>query len=187
MKSENMEIIASEKIKKYYEKFEKDIMEMFHYAENAKKKLNERVETKKAKNLAERTESVVGPEGLAEVFEKYYKENKDRFMVVIKVLDLILEGWFGKIEDIEKRVQQGIKTSLMLMTEGVVVSPIDGLPEIKLEPNDDGTKYISLYYAGPIRAAGGTAAALSVLFAEHAFRKLKLGKFEATKEEIERV
>jgi DNA polymerase II large subunit len=46
--------------------------------------------------------------------------------------------------------------------------------------------YVELYYAGPIRAAGGTAQALSVLLADIVRRDLGLAAFRPDREEIER-
>jgi len=52
--------------------------------------------------------------------------------------------------------------------------------------NQNNTKCAAIYYAGPIRAAGGTAQALSVLIADVVRRELGLDEYIPTPSEIER-
>ncbi|MDD1727839.1 MAG: DNA polymerase II large subunit, partial [Methanospirillum sp.] len=70
--------------------------------------------------------------------------------------------------------------------EGVVSAPIEGIAKVAIRKNDDGTEYLSIYYAGPIRSAGGTAQALSVLVGDYARRLLGLNRYIPRPEEIER-
>ncbi|MFX1238991.1 MAG: DNA polymerase II large subunit, partial [Promethearchaeota archaeon] len=98
----------------------------------------------------------------------------------------IIEQKWCSIPDEEERVSQAIKTCLLIETEGVVVSPLDGLPKICISKNPDGSRYVDIYYAGPIRAAGGTVQALCILIADYVRRKTNLPKYEATEAEIGR-
>jgi len=84
------------------------------------------------------------------------------------------------------RVDAAIRVGLAILTEGILVAPLEGLAEVHLRPGRDGAPYIELYYAGPIRAAGGTAQALSVLLADIVRRDLGLARFRAERNEIER-
>jgi len=52
--------------------------------------------------------------------------------------------------------------------------------------NPDGSKYIDIYYAGPIRAAGGTAAVLPLILGDYARKILDLDVYKPTEDEIER-
>ncbi|MFB6197109.1 MAG: DNA polymerase II large subunit, partial [Halobacteriaceae archaeon] len=52
--------------------------------------------------------------------------------------------------------------------------------------NDDGSEFVNVYYAGPIRSAGGTAQALSVLVADYTRALLGIAKYDAYPDEIER-
>ena len=56
---------------------------------------------------------------------------------------------------------------MALLTEGVVSAPTEGIAKVGLGKNDDGSLYLKIYYAGPIRSAGGTAQALSVLVGDY--------------------
>ena len=46
--------------------------------------------------------------------------------------------------------------------------------------NNDITKYVDLYYAGPIRAAGATATVLPLILGDYARKLLNLGKYLPT-------
>ncbi len=58
--------------------------------------------------------------------------------------------------------------------------------ELRLKKRRDGKEYIANYYAGPIRASGGTAASVSVLIADYLRIKLGYLPYDPTEEEIER-
>jgi len=83
------------------------------------------------------------------------------------------------------RVDTALRVGLAILTEGILVAPLEGLAEVHLPEGPDG-RYIELYYAGPIRAAGGTAQALSVLLADIVRRDLGLAAFRPDPQEVER-
>jgi len=85
------------------------------------------------------------------------------------------------------RVDAALRVGLAILTEGILVAPLEGLAEVHLRPGADGPAYVELYYAGPIRAAGGTAQALSVLLADIVRRDLGLAAYHADAAEIGRL
>ncbi len=87
---------------------------------------------------------------------------------------------------VAERVDAALRVGLAILTEGILVAPLEGLAEVHVRPGPDGQSYIELYYAGPIRAAGGTAQALSVLLADIVRRDLGLGAFRANDDEVGR-
>ncbi|MCI4320043.1 MAG: DNA polymerase II large subunit [Thermoplasmata archaeon] len=87
---------------------------------------------------------------------------------------------------LEERLDAALRVGLAILTEGILVAPLEGLAEVHLRANGGGEPYLELYYAGPIRAAGGTAQALSVLLADIVRRDVGLGAFHATSAEVER-
>ncbi|HVG36301.1 MAG TPA: DNA polymerase II large subunit, partial [Thermoplasmata archaeon] len=86
----------------------------------------------------------------------------------------------------EKAVERAVRVGLAILTEGILVAPLEGLAGVKIKRNRDGTSYVDLSYAGPIRSAGGTGQALSVLIADIVRRELGLGRYVPTREEVER-
>jgi len=87
--------------------------------------------------------------------------------------------------DLESRLDAALRVGLAVLTEGILVAPLEGLAEVHLRPGRNGS-YVELYYAGPIRAAGGTAQALSVLLADVIRRDLGLAAYEPTDLEVGR-
>src|SRR2546428_1823124 len=66
----------------------------------------------------------------------------------------------------EKAVERAVRVGLAILMEGILVAPLEGLAGVKIKRNRDGSSYVDLSYAGPIRSAGGTGPALSVLIAD---------------------
>jgi len=175
--------------KKYFEKLQKEVDKIYDIAQFARTKGYDHVqevEIKQATNLAERTEAIIGPKGVAKRYFEILDKTNDRLKTIFEIFKEIVLGKLGNIPDEELRVAQAIRTALVLLTEGVVVAPIDGLPRIKLSKNNDGSKYVDLYFAGPIRAAGGTATVFPLILGDYAKHLLGLGKYTPTKTEVER-
>ncbi len=82
--------------------------------------------------------------------------------MALKIGDDFIAQMFGETTR-EETLDHAIRASMALLTEGVVAAPTEGIAKVGIGKNDDGTDYLKIYYAGPIRSAGGTAQALSVL------------------------
>ena len=99
---------------------------------------------------------------------------------------------FNSIEEFEDRkkvslsIYHGVCAGLAVLTEGILVAPLEGVVSARLIPNKSGTECVSITFAGPIRSAGGTGQALSVLIGDILRRMFKLAKSEVTPKEIER-
>jgi DNA polymerase II large subunit len=144
------------------------------------------VEIRRAKNLASRVEELVGPRGIAKELNSLFREN-DREESSIIVAKKIIGGEFSdRKESRMELLQQALRTSLGVLTEGVLVAPIEGISGVAVGRNSNGSEYLTIGYAGPIRSAGGTAEALSVLIGDVIRREAGLAPYMATEQEIER-
>lgn len=184
------EIKANKEVKEYYDALTKEIDAAVSVAKTARgqgKDPHNDIESLPARGIAEKTELLVGPPGVAQRYNELWEEHQERFPVMLQIFNDILDRKLGDIEDPEKRLDQALRTALIIETEGVVVSPLDGLPEIKITKNEDGTPFVDIYFAGPIRAAGGNAQTLPLLLGDLARAKLNLDRFKPSKQEIERV
>jgi len=141
-------------------------------------------EIPRAGDLASRVEQLVGPKGVAEVIREMEK-TMDREELALKVAEMVIDGRFGRFEE-EKAAEQALRTALAILTEGIVVAPLEGITKVEIRKNSDNTRYLAIWFASPIRAAGGTAAALSVLAGDFVRRKLFLSHYKPTMKEIER-
>ncbi len=89
-------------------------------------------------------------------------------------------------EDLESRLDAALRVGLAILTEGILVAPLEGLAEVRLTGGRGEASYVELRYAGPIRAAGGTAQALSVLLADIVRRDLGIGAYSPDAAEVGR-
>ena len=80
----------------------------------------------------------------------------------------------------------GICAGLAVLTEGILVAPLDGVVSCRIISNEDGSESLAVNYAGPIRSAGGTGQALSVLIADVLRRDFDLVPPQVTFNEVER-
>jgi DNA polymerase II large subunit len=81
--------------------------------------------------------------------------------------------------DLRTRLDNAVRVSLAVVTEGVTVAPLQGISNVQLKNNSDGSTYLSISFAGPIRSAGGTEAALTMLIADHARKVVGISKYIA--------
>ena len=177
----------------YFDRLEADTHHLYEIANEARSKgldVETKTEVPLAKDLAERVEGLVGPEGVANRI-KELEQDISREEVAFEIAAEIASGKFEltgeKAEyNEEQRCDQGLRTALAILTEGVVAAPLEGISQVKIKDNFDGTKYIGVYFAGPIRSAGGTAAALAVLLGDKIRRAINIEAFKPIDDEIER-
>src|SRR5829696_2864114 len=82
-------------------------------------------------------------------------------------------------DDLTTRLDNAVRVSLAIVTEGVTVAPLQGISDVQIKNNSDGSQYLSISFAGPIRSAGGTEAALTMLIADHVRKSVGLSKYQA--------
>lgn len=177
----------------YFESLEADADKLYDIARKAKLKgydIDTEPEIPRAKDLAERVDGLVGPKGIVERI-KDLEEEISREEVAFRIASEIatkteVEGEPDSIETQEQKADQALRTALAILTEGVVAAPLEGIAKVKIKQNFDKTNYLAVYFAGPIRSAGGTAAALAVLIADYIRRSLNLDPYKPTDREIER-
>ncbi len=173
----------------YFENIEKEINRLYEIAKKARSvgiDPYEGPEVKIAHDIAARVESIVGPRGVAKRIRELTKI-MNREEMAFKIAEEIVYGKFSKekISD-EEIADQSVRTALAVLTEGVTAAPIEGISKIKIRKNFDNSEYLAIYFSGPIRAAGGTEAALTVLVGDWVRRLLHLDRYKPTDEEVER-
>ncbi|WP_439027917.1 DNA polymerase II large subunit [Haloarchaeobius sp. DT45] len=177
-----------EEDERYFERIESRLDEAFELAERAKQRGGDpepEVEIPTARDMADRVENILGIDGVAERVRELEGEMSREEAALELVTDFV-EGEVGDYETREGKIEGAVRTAVALLTEGVVAAPIEGIDRVELLQNDDGTEFVNVYYAGPIRSAGGTAQALSVLVADYARALLDIDEFKARTEEVER-
>ncbi|MDG6222729.1 MAG: DNA polymerase II large subunit [Candidatus Bathyarchaeota archaeon] len=182
-----MTIPMSKEYKQYADSLEKQLEDIYAVVTKARKKgLDPALvpEPEVAKDLAALVEGLVGPPGVAESIRDLTK-TLSREALTFKITEQIINGKFG-VMDSREAGEQAMRTALAILTEGITAAPIQGIAKVDIKTNSDRTRYLAIYYAGPIRSAGGTEQALTIIVGDHIRRLLKLDRYKPTEDEIGR-
>ncbi|AKB16948.1 DNA polymerase II large subunit [Methanosarcina sp. WWM596] len=182
------ETIASEEMHEYFNGLEARLKEAIEVANRARSRGGDpkpTVEIPLAKDLADRVENLIGVKGVAAKIREL-EVNMSREEAALEVGRQVAEGIVGSFPAKKDAVEAAIRVSMAVLTEGVVAAPIEGIDKVDLGKNDDGSQYIRIFYSGPIRSAGGTAQALSVLVGDYVRRGIGIDRYKPRDEEIER-
>jgi len=174
--------------KKYFSTLENSLNKIYTISKEARKKgLDPKPfpEIEIASDLAGLVEGFIGLPRLAnrirELSEKMSREES-----AFKIAEEIIYGKFGHLSE-EEAAGQAIRTALAIFTEGVTAAVYsEGITKVSIKSNLDGSKYLAIYFAGPIRSAGGTETALTPVIADFVRRLLGLDRYKPTEEEIGR-
>ncbi len=182
----------------YFTKIEQEVVEAYAIARKARAKgldPENDVSMPLAKNMAERVEGLVGAivpqiigSGVAlriQELEKQYGRLDLRVALTISLE--IAKGKFCAFANQVKAMEAGIRVGLGYLTLGVVSSPLEGFVELKIAKRRDGKDYFCLMYSGPIRSAGGTAGALSVVVADYVRKQMGYDVYDPTEQELKRM
>ncbi len=170
--------------KRYHEHLLREVERCYKIAEKARSLgLDPKpyVEIPIAKNMAERVEKLLNIDGIAKKILEYENEGLSRIEICFRIAEDIVKGEFGNF-DREDAIDKAVRAAVAIQTEGVVAAPIEGIAKVKIFNNE----FIKIYYAGPIRSAGGTAQVISVIIADYVRRLLGIKRYVPTKEEVMR-
>ncbi|MCJ7478668.1 MAG: DNA polymerase II large subunit [Candidatus Nanohaloarchaeota archaeon QJJ-7] len=201
MSSGSLEDSGSSEIgdfRNYTERLEEETEEAYSFAEKARgqeKDPESHVDIPVAEDLAAKSVGLVTADQFPELedtgleerireLEEDYGKNDER--VALEIGKEIAEKKFHEFEDLEDAVDAGLRIGLAYMTGGIVTAPLEGVAEVEIRNNDDGSEYLAVHYSGPIRSAGGTASAMSVLLADYIRKEVGLSSYDPREEEVER-
>src|SRR3972149_5658076 len=177
----------SEEYRNYIQTMEHELQQLYTLSESSRQRgLDPSLKTECiiAKDIADLVEGLVGPNGVAirirELCARLQREE-----IAFKIAEEIVYGKFGHMEP-EAAAEQAIRTALAIFTEGLTAAPIQGVAKVKITTNLDKTRYLAIYFAGPIRSAGGTDQALTLVVGDFVRRLLGLDRYKPTAEEISR-
>ncbi|MHA2313729.1 MAG: DNA polymerase II large subunit [Candidatus Hermodarchaeia archaeon] len=137
-----------------------------------------------AKDLAEMVEGLIGPPGVAKRIRELSQKMSPHEIAFVIASDISLAK-FGQVTP-DEAAEQAIRTALAIMTGGITAAPLQGIAYIKIKQNADHTRYLAIYFAGPIRSAAGTEQALTPVIGDFIRRRLGLDRYKPTDLEINR-
>ncbi len=75
--------------------------------------------------------------------------------------------------------EAAVRIGLAIVTDGVTVAPIQGVSAVRIKQNQGkDSNYLSVEFAGPIRSAGGTESAFTLVIADQVRKALGLEKYD---------
>lgn len=164
---------------KYHEKISKYIENCLSVAESAKVRgldISEKVETQIGYDLADRIAKIHEIDISSRLRRLLPELGKE--LTALKIAEEIVLGKYGGIS-IEEKLNNAVRVGLSVVTEGVTVAPLQGIYDVKIKANANKSQYLSVSFAGPIRSAGGTEAAVTMLIADHVRRIIGLDRYVA--------
>ena len=187
----------SEEMAKYFDKIHEGVTSCYSIAGAAREQgydPEQEVDVRLAKNMAQRVEglmSSVAPELAGSGFTKRIMELEKQYgpldwRVALKIAEEVSKGKFCRFETEQHAMEIGIRAGFTYHTGGIVSAPLEGFTQLRIKKNRSGKDYIVPCYAGPIRGAGGTAAAFSLVIADYVRHVMGYGKYDASDQEVNR-
>ncbi|MDO8555976.1 MAG: DNA polymerase II large subunit [Nanoarchaeota archaeon] len=183
----------------YFQRIKEGVEQYHTVARAARKKgfdPTDDVEILLASNMAERVVgliSSVAPQirgsGVIERIQALETEHGVQDMrVALKISLEIAQQKYCKFTDEREAMEVGMRVGLAYLTNGVVGSPLEGFVELKLRKRkDNGKEYFALFFSGPIRSAGTTAASMFVVLCDYIRVNMGYAAYDPTEEETKRM
>jgi len=180
-----MGLAASKEMTMYFGALQSMADECYWVAAEARKKGLDpslEVEIPQAQDLASRVEKLLNLEGVASLIREM-SQKYDREEMSIRIAKKVARELKGRSKAVA--LDKAVRVGLAVLTEGILVAPLDGIAGVEVRGSGK-SSYAAISFAGPIRSAGGTGQAMSVLIADVVRRELDIGAYRATREEVER-
>lgn len=114
---------------------------------------------------------------IAERLRELLKTNRTELAALIMANEVALGKY--PLPEGQSRAEAAVRIGLAIVTDGVTVAPIQGVSAVRTKQNHSGSEYLSIEFAGPIRSAGGTESALTLVIADQVRKALGLDKYNA--------
>ncbi len=187
----------SNKMNTYFKEIENKTNVAYSIAQEARSKGLDPVsivEIPLATNLAKRVTGLVSakyPQIKDERIENEIMDLEKKYgtldyAVALKISEAIANEKFCKFRDKLEAIDAGIRAGITYVTLGVVSTPLEGYTGFQLKKTREGQDYFAAYFSGPIRSAGTTAAAFSLLLIDYLRKKFGYAKYDPTEEEAKR-
>ncbi len=189
--------MLTEKVQKYFERFDEKVREVYAMAEKAKATgLDpvDKVEVPLAKTMAQKCVELIATiypqlsncgvdERILELEREYGKLDST---VVFKIAEEVAKQKFCNFDSVLQAIDAGIRVGFAYQTIGVVASPIEGYTGLKIGKTREGKEYLIAYFSGPIRSAGTTASCVVLMLIDYLRELFGYAKYDPSEEEVKR-
>ena len=165
----------------YYTSLSTDTYTIFEKAAEAKSTLVDSsgiIEPKIAFDLADRVAKMHEID-IAEPLRELLKINGKELSALILSKEIALGKYSLAEATLQEKLDLAVRVGLAIVTEGVTIAPLQGISEVTIKKNKDGSDYLSVSIAGPMRSAGGTESAVTMLIADHVRKAVGLSRYQA--------
>ncbi|MCS7103100.1 MAG: DNA polymerase II large subunit, partial [Candidatus Korarchaeum sp.] len=177
----------------YFESLRKGLEEALSVARAARSlglDPRDEVEIGIANELHERVATLFGSRSIGERVRYWLEATGSKVETAFRVISEIVvrKGEESKVEvklNERERAELALRVGMAIITDATVSAPIEGISKVEVKGSGS-SSYLSVYYNGPIRTAGGTEGAMSVIMADYIRQRLGLNRYVPTHEEVER-
>ncbi|MEM4318365.1 MAG: DNA polymerase II large subunit [Candidatus Pacearchaeota archaeon] len=184
-----------------FKKYFNDILEKtriaYAIAENARKKGFDpikKVEIPLTAGLAERATGIVSilhPQVKDEKIERRIRELELEYGFLelgtaLKIAEEIASQKFCRFSSNLEAIEAGVRLGIAYLTLGIVSSPIEGFIRLEIRKTSNNEDYLAAFFAGPIRSAGGTVAAQSLIIIDYLRQIFGYAKYDPQSTEVKR-
>ena len=165
----------------YYSGLSRETYTIFEMAATAKSTLVDSsgiIEPKIAFDLADRVAKMHEID-ISDHLRELLQINGKELSALILSKEIALGKYTLPDSTLEEKLDLAVRVGLAIVTEGVTIAPLQGISEVKIKKNKDGTEYLSVSIAGPMRSAGGTESAVTMLLADHVRKTVGLSRYQA--------
>ncbi|RIB35476.1 MAG: hypothetical protein BXU00_01785 [Candidatus Nanoclepta minutus] len=185
-------------IEEYFNLIRDKFFDAYSIAKKAREKgydPSEDVEISYSEDMADRVEKLlitvnplIGEIGLSKKIKEIEKNFEPlSFSTVLEIADYVSSEVYRITKNKILSIELGLRAAFTYHTLGVVAASTEGIAKIEAKKRRDGKEYIAVYYSGPVRSAGGTPTAFSVIVADFLRRKFGYFPYDPTEEEVLRV
>jgi DNA polymerase II large subunit len=181
-------VVCSESMEEYFSSLQRQVDTCYEIARRARHlgldpELD--VEIPQAADLAARVEKLLFEWEVEGVASRIRELSRDHNREEVSIL---IAKEYARLPARTKEfaIERAVRLGLAVLTEGILVAPLEGIAGVSVNRNSDGSDYLTVFFSGPIRSAGGTGQAMSVLIADVVRRELGLGRYMPTTGEAER-
>lgn len=184
-------------IEQYFASIQQDVDKAYEVAQLARAKGLDPVsvvEIPQAKTLAERAVGLVSaiyaqlanPKIVERVLELEAQFGSLDPAVALTIAEELAQSKFCEFTSPLEAMEAGIRVGIAYLTLGVVSSPLEGFVQLKVKKTRDDKDFFAPYFSGPIRSAGGTEAAFSLVIIDHLREKFGFSPYDPTEDEVKR-
>ncbi|MBR9675830.1 DNA polymerase II large subunit [Candidatus Woesearchaeota archaeon] len=195
--SDEQENCCGPEIKQYFDEIDSKIKKAYDVANTAREQgfdPEQKVDIPLASGISERVEGLISAvaeqiigsgvsKRIGELEQKYGHLN---WRVALEIAAEVAKQKHCEFKTKKEAMEVGIRVGLAYITLGVIAAPLEGFIELRIKTRNDGKKYLSTFFAGPIRAAGGTAAAVTLIIADYVRKEMGYETYDPTDLEVKR-